>query len=106
MNITERAQVFNSFKFVSINIDEVTLKSKLKLSPRSTIILSLLLREYQAHWLEFHTSAYRQHLFVLRKALEKAIGDKCIVSNGRGVYSIPDYIKEIIRDFVQGATKQ
>ena len=102
MNITERAHMLSSFKFVSVSIDEVTLRSKLKLSPRSTFILSLLLREYQAHWLEFHTSAYRQHLFVLRRALEKAIGDKCIVSQGMGVYSIPDYIKEIIRDHIQG----
>jgi hypothetical protein len=106
MNIIERAHMLSSFKFVSIDIDEATLKSKLKLSPRSAFILSLLLREYQAHWLDFHTSAYRQHLFVLRRALEKMFNDKCIVSQGTGMYSIPDYIKEVIRDHVNGVNNQ
>jgi hypothetical protein len=105
MNITERAQTFSSFKFLSVDISEGTLMSKLKIPPRSAFILSLLLREYNVNWLEFHTSAYRQHLFVLRRSLEKVFNDKCIISQGRGVYSIPDYIKEIIRDHVNGVSQ-
>jgi hypothetical protein len=100
MNLTERAHTFSSFKFVSVDIDQTVLALKLKIPPRSAFILSILLREYNANWLEFHTSAYRQHLFVLRRQLIKIFGDKCIISQGRGVYSIPDYIKEIIRDEV------
>jgi hypothetical protein len=102
MSMTERVPTFNNkFKYVSVNIDEATLMLKLSLPPRSAMILSLLLREYQAHWLDFHTSAYRQHLFVLRGLLKKIFGNKCIVSQGQGMYSIPDYIKEAIQDYIQ-----
>jgi hypothetical protein len=100
MDIVEHENSRGWFNFVSVKVDTATLKSKLHLTPRGAFILNILLREYKVHWLEFHTSAYRQHLMILRQRLERKIGDKCVVSLGLGNYAVPDLYKELIRECI------
>jgi hypothetical protein len=99
MSLTE-IPMLKTRTFLSVNIDMVLIKSKLKLSPQAAFILSLLLREYQAHITEFDSTAYRQHVHTIRKLLYKRFGDRVIVSMGMGMYAIPDDIKLAIQKYI------
>ena len=79
--------------------------SKFKLSTREAMILSILLREYQAGKEDFETNAVRQHIFNIRKKLSRHItGDTItgdiIISMGMGFYAIPDSFKEAIQNHI------
>jgi hypothetical protein len=104
MSLTE-IPMLKTRTFLSVDIDVVKIKSKLKLSPQAAFILSLLLREYQAHITEFDSVASRQHVHTIRKLLHGRFGDRVIVSMGMGMYAIPDDVKQAIQKYISGVNQ-
>jgi hypothetical protein len=100
MSLTTPLPVYRSKEFVSLDMDPVLLKSKFNLSPHGAYILSLLLREYQVHLLNFDTTAPRQHIFAIRNAMRAHLENDVIISMGMGMYAISDQMKLAIKDYI------
>jgi hypothetical protein len=86
--------------YLSVDIDRLVLKSALRLSLSEAVILSLLLREYQAG--TFPVKAVRQHIHNIRKKLAARYGMDTISSVGMGFYAIPEAVKASIKQDFAG----